>query len=53
MGKAVLSGKMNKINVKHLENIYPDAFLFQRNGGIIYGRKIYNHNNRGKWLSAL
>ena len=24
---------MNKINAKHLENIYPDAFLVQRNGG--------------------
>ena len=26
---------MNKINAKHLENKYPDAFLFQKNGGII------------------
>ena len=35
MGRTVLSGKMNKINEKHLENKYPDAFLLQRNGGII------------------
>ena len=40
-------------NKKHLENKYPDAFLLQRNGGISYGRKIYNYNNRGKWLSTL
>ena len=26
---------MNKISKKHLENIKPDAFLFQKNGGII------------------
>lgn len=35
MGRAVLSGKMNKINEKHLGNISSDAFLLQRNGGII------------------
>ena len=47
-------GKLNsKQNAKHLENIYLDAFLVHRNGGISYGRKIYNHNNRGKWLSTL
>ena len=29
-------GKLNsKQNAKHLENIYPDAFLLQKNGGII------------------
>ena len=29
-------GKLNnKTNTKHLENINPDAFLVQRNGGII------------------
>ena len=30
-----------------------DAFLMQRNGGITYGRKIYNHNNSRTWLSTL
>lgn len=47
-------GKLNNnINSKHLENKYPDAFLVQRNGGITYGREIYNNNNRGKRISAL
>ena len=27
-----------QIIIRHLENIYPDAFLVQRNGGMNYGR---------------
>ena len=40
-------------NTKHLENISSDAFLLQINGGMNYGREIYNYNNCGKWLSTL